>query len=142
MSNSCPVCRVPMVAFEYEGVEVDHCLQCRGTWLDAGELEQIAHLAGVSGQGSVAYQLEASTSRRKLDRKCPRCGKRLELLEIGIDEDRIMIDRCPRNEGFWFDRGELRSLLRASTSNPADEAVRKFLGDLFHHELEQATKGE
>ena len=42
----CPVCREPMVALQLEGVEIDHCLACRGTWLDAGELEQLAEFSG------------------------------------------------------------------------------------------------
>ncbi len=33
-----------MVAFELEGVEIDRCLACEGTWLDAGELELIVEL--------------------------------------------------------------------------------------------------
>ena len=37
-----------MVAFELEGVEIDRCVGCEGTWLDAGELEVIAETAGAS----------------------------------------------------------------------------------------------
>src|SRR5438093_899662 len=44
----CPQCRQPMLVFELDGVEIDRCLSCRGTWLDAGELEQIARLEGGS----------------------------------------------------------------------------------------------
>ncbi len=40
----CPVCRTPMVAFEMDGVEVDRCVECGGTWLDAGEFISIAGL--------------------------------------------------------------------------------------------------
>ena len=29
-----------------EGVEIDRCMECRGTWLDAGELELITEFAG------------------------------------------------------------------------------------------------
>ena len=46
--SMCPVCRRPMVAFELEGVEIDRCVGCEGTWLDAGELEVIAETAGAS----------------------------------------------------------------------------------------------
>jgi len=38
---SCPVCRVPLVMSERQGVEIDYCPQCRGVWLDRGELDKI-----------------------------------------------------------------------------------------------------
>jgi Zn-finger nucleic acid-binding protein len=37
----CPVCRTPLVAMERQGVEIDHCPNCRGVWLDRGELDKI-----------------------------------------------------------------------------------------------------
>src|SRR5687767_10464212 len=37
----CPVCRVPLVMSERHGVEIDYCPQCRGVWLDRGELGKI-----------------------------------------------------------------------------------------------------
>ena len=37
----CPVCRVPLVMSERQGVEIDYCPQCRGVWLDRGELDKI-----------------------------------------------------------------------------------------------------
>ena len=37
----CPVCRVPLAMSERQGVEVDYCPQCRGVWLDRGELDKI-----------------------------------------------------------------------------------------------------
>ena len=38
---ACPVCRVPLVMSERQGVEIDYCPQCRGVWLDRGELDKI-----------------------------------------------------------------------------------------------------
>jgi hypothetical protein len=37
----CPLCRVPLVMSERQGVEIDYCPQCRGVWLDRGELDKI-----------------------------------------------------------------------------------------------------
>ncbi len=36
----CPVCKVPLEAVEYEGVDVDQCSRCHGVWFDEGEIEQ------------------------------------------------------------------------------------------------------
>jgi len=37
----CPVCRVPLSMSDRQGVEIDYCPQCRGVWLDRGELDKI-----------------------------------------------------------------------------------------------------
>jgi uncharacterized protein len=38
---SCPVCRVPLSMSDRQGIEIDFCPQCRGVWLDRGELDKI-----------------------------------------------------------------------------------------------------
>lgn len=37
----CPVCKVALVMSDRQGVEIDYCPQCRGVWLDRGELDKI-----------------------------------------------------------------------------------------------------
>jgi len=38
----CPTCNdVALVMTERQGVEIDYCPQCRGVWLDRGELDKL-----------------------------------------------------------------------------------------------------
>lgn len=38
----CPVCQnAQLVMSERQGIEIDYCPQCRGVWLDRGELDKI-----------------------------------------------------------------------------------------------------
>lgn len=38
----CPVCTdVTLAVSSREGVEIDYCPQCRGVWLDRGELDKV-----------------------------------------------------------------------------------------------------
>ncbi|HKT77597.1 MAG TPA: zf-TFIIB domain-containing protein [Sphingobium sp.] len=37
----CPVCHVGLSMTDRQGVEIDYCPQCRGIWLDRGELDKI-----------------------------------------------------------------------------------------------------
>ena len=37
----CPTCNVALVMSDRQGVEIDYCPQCRGVWLDRGELDKI-----------------------------------------------------------------------------------------------------
>ena len=49
----CPVCSdTPLVMTERQGIEIDYCPQCRGVWLDRGELEKLM-------EGSRAVDIEA-----------------------------------------------------------------------------------
>ncbi|KQX20070.1 MULTISPECIES: TFIIB-type zinc ribbon-containing protein [unclassified Sphingomonas] len=41
MSMNCPVCAVPLTMSARQNVEIDYCPQCRGVWLDRGELDKI-----------------------------------------------------------------------------------------------------
>lgn len=37
----CPVCKVGLSMSDRQGIEIDYCPQCRGVWLDRGELDKI-----------------------------------------------------------------------------------------------------
>lgn len=38
----CPVCQsVNLMMSERQGIEIDYCPQCRGVWLDRGELDKL-----------------------------------------------------------------------------------------------------
>ncbi len=37
----CPICHVELRISDRQGVEIDFCPQCRGVWLDRGELDKI-----------------------------------------------------------------------------------------------------
>ncbi len=40
-NKKCPVCAVDLVMSERQGIEIDYCPECRGVWLDRGELDKI-----------------------------------------------------------------------------------------------------
>ncbi len=37
----CSRCRVDLVMSDRQGIEIDYCPQCRGVWLDRGQLDKI-----------------------------------------------------------------------------------------------------
>jgi Zn-finger nucleic acid-binding protein len=41
----CPRCQVDLSISDRQGVEIDFCPQCRGVWLDRGELDKIIERA-------------------------------------------------------------------------------------------------
>ena len=50
----CPVCDVALSISSREGVEIDFCPQCRGVWLDRGELDKVIERAAQSLAPSAA----------------------------------------------------------------------------------------
>lgn len=40
----CPKCGMPLIEVDYKGLKIDECSECRGLWLDAGEVQQIISL--------------------------------------------------------------------------------------------------
>ncbi|HOE95089.1 MAG TPA: zf-TFIIB domain-containing protein [Candidatus Sumerlaeota bacterium] len=128
----CPHCGAPMLVLELHGVEIDHCPQCGGTWLDGGELEQICDLAGAP-PGPLTAALNAGRRGRRGARRCPRCGWRCRGLTLAA-EPPLELDHCPRGHGLWFDAGEIRRLIEHAGGDEAG-ALADFLGDVLATEF-------
>lgn len=58
----CPICKsTQLVMSERQGIEIDYCPQCRGVWLDRGELDKIidrstANTAAPRSESSPTYR--------------------------------------------------------------------------------------
>jgi len=48
----CPIDGSQLVMTERSGVEIDYCPQCRGVWLDRGELDKIIERSGPAPSAS------------------------------------------------------------------------------------------
>ncbi len=130
----CPHCQKAMVIFELEGIEVDHCLHCRGTWLDSGELDHLIELAEVN-PGCFTDALHQAKKGSKKEICCPRCNRNLHSVHI---HDDLELDECPRGHGIWFDQGEIRRLVE-SFKEGEEGAVASFMANLLKSELASET---
>ena len=124
---NCVTCKEPMVVLELRGVEIDHCLACGGIWLDAGEIELL--IDSKPETGSLLEQLGERRNRQAGKRKCPICLKKMEVINIGPN-DEVQIDRCWKNHGLWFDRGELETVLTIFDAD-SHSAVHGLLKSMF-----------
>lgn len=51
----CPVCKTQaLVMSERQGIEIDYCPDCRGVWLDRGELDKIIERSAGAAAPAVA----------------------------------------------------------------------------------------
>lgn len=66
----CPVCKdVTLTMSDRQGIEVDYCPQCRGVWLDRGELDKLIERATVSAAPSPARQQAPQQPERPRERR-------------------------------------------------------------------------
>ena len=62
----CPVCKdVTLLMSEKKGVEIDYCPECRGIWLDRGELEKIIAQEEKKENKEVTKSSEKSNKKEK-----------------------------------------------------------------------------
>ena len=115
----CPKCDVGLFILKFRAVEVDYCNQCRGVWLDAGELELLA--------GKVLPGLQQQTGQVPPGKPhlCPRCDQPLhEITAPGS----LTLDRCPNGHGLWFDADELQQLLATAQADESITLLNDVLG--------------
>ena len=43
----CPHCTTTLVMSDRQGIEIDYCPDCRGVWLDRGELDKLIERASI-----------------------------------------------------------------------------------------------
>lgn len=72
----CPVCKdVTLLMSEKNGVEIDYCPECRGIWLDRGELDKIIDRARDARDG---YRESERQEYRREERRDERCDERYD----------------------------------------------------------------
>jgi len=52
----CPACSTTLQMTERQGIEIDYCPQCRGVWLDRGELDKIIERSNTVQGGDLAQR--------------------------------------------------------------------------------------
>ena len=112
------------MSFELDGVEIDRCLKCGGTWLDSGELERLAEAAGAE-VGKLSAALNDRTGGKHGKRRCVRCRWKLRIVTVS----EVELDHCPHGHGLWFDRNEMGRLVSSFTEGE-EGAVARFFSDL------------
>lgn len=61
----CPNCNIALVMTDRSGIEIDYCPECRGVWLDRGELDKIIER---SSQNVKNIQSDSYSERQYISR--------------------------------------------------------------------------
>lgn len=87
---------------DYGSVILDACPRCQGVWVEKGELDR---LDGSPWADVEDHPFHATAGDHRAA-NCPRCMVVLSPVSPA-DLPEVIVDRCPKCEGFWLDRGEL-----------------------------------
>ena len=102
---NCPRCDVALNEKSFKGIEIDHCPDCKGLWLDFHELDQLEDHAMDDDErkGMIEY------ARRESDISCPHCHEVMETFNYRAHD--LPIDHCKNQHGYWLDEGEEKKVL-------------------------------
>jgi Zn-finger nucleic acid-binding protein len=117
-----------MITLELSDVEIDHCLDCGGIWLDSGELEMLLDDPAKSNQLLESFIEESDHS--EIVRKCPICLKPMAKISASGEKPAILLDKCKKGHGLWFDSGELEAICTRAKLDE-DSKIVKILADFF-----------
>jgi Zn-finger nucleic acid-binding protein len=130
----CPVCKNAMITLELADVEIDYCTDCGGIWLDAGELELLLSQPEIARQLLDSFKVDKKSTENV--RKCPICDKKMRKIIAGESKPALLIDKCRRGDGLWFDKGELQDIFDKARLD-RDNKIQKLLADMFGHGQEK-----
>ena len=126
----CPVCKNAMITLELDDVEIDHCFDCGGIWLDAGELELLLDEPEKARSLLKSFSVDSASAEAR--RKCPICDKKMQKVIVGDSKPILLIDKCRRGDGLWFDDGELHDIFDRAKLDE-DNRIQKLLSNMFGH---------
>lgn len=141
----CPKCDVALLLLDFAGVEVDYCPRCEGLWLDSGE---VGHMIATTGgkEMDVFQEFIEEIGRSEGGKEaylCPRCDRGMrEIVRRGADGTELILERCARGDGIWFDKGELHSLLKTLPPEAQAGGAVALLTDVLGCYLSTTPQGE
>ena len=125
----CPRDGTELVVETAHDIEVDHCAECNGRWLDHHELDELESVRSTAEERRATIEY----AKRESELDCPVCGNRMIAFNYRAYD--LELDTCEQEHGFWLDAGEdgrvhdiiderVRGLERSVT---AEQAWNKFL---------------
>ncbi|HUF52585.1 MAG TPA: zf-TFIIB domain-containing protein [Dehalococcoidia bacterium] len=97
----CPRDGAELKVEHHRGIEVDHCPECNGRWLDHHELDELEKTVPSTEEerrATIAF------GERLGDLECPVCHQKMTIFNYRAYD--LELDTCPEEHGFWLDAGE------------------------------------
>ena len=132
---NCPRCNVALDEKKFKDIDIDHCPECKGLWLDFHEMDKLEDHAMDEDErkGMIEY------ARRESDISCPHCNEVMETFNYRAHD--LPIDHCKIEHGYWLDEGEEKKVLEImkqrvqdlKRTDSAEVSWSKFLAVSYTH---------
>jgi len=114
---NCPRCGCVLSTIEYEGADIETCPDCKGEWLDGGELKQIVQTVErrftpeqVALLDAVNRAVITEDDSPENELTCPKCGDAELHRFIYAATTGVALDKCKRCGGIWLDDAEIEKV--------------------------------
>ena len=132
----CPLCQKTLLVVERHGIELDYCHKQHGIWFDDSELNLYLLDLDLTLPRLDQFAEADNRQTKTKKKKCPRCQKAM-IAFYANPHQTLILDRCPKGHGIWFDHGELETLLdilEAERQDPDPASpVFSLIGETFAH---------
>ena len=111
---NCQRCNVALNEKKFKDIDIDHCPDCKGLWLDFHEMDQLEDhsMDDDNAKGMIEY------ARRESDIPCPHCNEVMETINYRAHD--LPIDHCKNEHGYWLDAGEEKKVLDVMKQRVSD----------------------
>lgn len=109
--KKCPECQIFMKEMKYtrtNDLMIDYCEQCKGIWLDGGEILTLKDITNKLEDIKLRISREVWKLRFNIHQRssltCPKC--KTKSLHTFNTSEGVVIDLCDKCHGMWLDKGE------------------------------------
>ncbi len=101
--SSCPRCQHTLVQFDYKGVELSQCVECRDVWFKNGQFREVkqsgfSELPGIE-ELQTELEVESSNSAEDDSLPCPDCLESVLVPYSYAYSSDIQLQRCAQCHG-------------------------------------------
>lgn len=104
----CPQCSFPLDPLITRScVVIDICTQCKGTWLDQGEINFFVK----DRKALKPYSLQGLIDVKEVLQSCPSCPRCLVKMKTGkLPGFQFEVEECPSCQGLWLEEQEFKKI--------------------------------
>jgi Zn-finger nucleic acid-binding protein len=110
VSQSCPVCGIPLVHAAFGGQRIRYCTRCRGMLIAMDTFVEMLRDLRDGEHSEFPHPLDREDLKRHIF--CPQCGHPMDTHPY-CGPGNIVIDDCSACHLNWLDHGELMRIVRA-----------------------------
>ena len=123
---NCPNCNKELIVVERNGIELDYCPDCNGFWFDNKEWDLLHERLVISDSSKLMnLDLLQPVNVQEAPKCCPYCNSKMDKILAYW----VVLDRCPKGHGVWFDKGECSRVFSSATDKAGTPI--EFLGEVF-----------